>query len=200
MTTSHDTRPAHASEYQNSSYGYAVAAGAFIIMAVKRRVTFHAFGIFFKSMVAEFGWTRAETSGAFSLSLLISGFSAILMGRLTDKFGPRLVVTLCGLLMGLGYIIICWVTALWQLYLLYGLIIGIAMGGSWVPLMSTVARWFVARRTMIMGIVLAGLGIGGFIGPIAEWLISITDWRTSYLIIGIIGLVVNQGYPRFDSL
>ena len=72
------------------------------------------------------------------------------------------------------------------------------MGGSWVPLMSTVARWFVARRTMITGIVLAGLGIGGLIGPpLASWLISASDWRTSYLIIGIIGLVVVIAAAQF---
>ena len=140
-------------------YGYIVVVAAFCIMVVMWG-TFHAFGIFFNPVLAEFGWTRAMTSGAFSLSLLVSGFSAIFMGRLTDRIGPRLVLALCGFLLGLGYLLISRVSAFWQLYLLYGVIIGIAMGGSWVPLMSTVARWFVARRSMMTGVVLAGLGTG----------------------------------------
>jgi MFS family permease len=182
--------PRHRTEKAGFFYGYAVAAGAFIIMAVMWG-TFHAFGIFFNPMLAEFGWNRAMTSGAFSLSLLISGLSAILMGRLTDQLGPRLVMVICGVLLGAGYLLISLVTDIWQLYLLYGVLIGIAMGGSWVPLMSTIARWFVARRTMISGIVLAGLGIGSLIGPpLASWLISVYDWRTSYVIMGVFGLIV----------
>ena len=171
-------------------YGYIVVAAAFLVMVITWG-TFHAFGVFFNPVLAEFGWSRAMTSGAFSLSLLVSGFSAILMGRLTDRIGPRSVVTLCGFLLGIGYLLISRVAAVWQLYLFYGIIIGTAMGGAWVPLMSTVARWFTARRSMMTGIVLAGLGIGGLIGPpLANWLISIYDWRTSYIIIGISGFVI----------
>ena len=171
-------------------YGYVVVVAAFFVMAVMWG-TFHAFGVFFNPVLAEFGWTRAMTSGAFSLSLLISGLSAIIMGRLTDRIGPRWVITLCGFLLGLGYLLISQVTAVWQLYLFYGVIIGIAMGGSWVPLMSTVARWFAVRRSLMTGICLVGLGIGGLIAPpLANRLISIYNWRTSYVIIGAVGLVI----------
>ena len=171
-------------------FGYIVVIAAFFIMAMMWG-TFHAFGVFFNPVLAEFGWTRAMTSGAFALSLIISGFSAILMGRLTDRIGPRLVLTICGFLLGVGYLLISQVSAVWQLYLLYGIIIGVAMGGAWVPLMSTVARWFSARRSLFTGIVLAGLGIGGLVGPpAASWLISLYDWRTSYAVIGGLSLVI----------
>jgi len=171
-------------------FGYIVVIAAFFIMAMMWG-TFHAFGVFFNPVLAEFGWTRAMTSGAFALSLIISGFSAILMGRLTDRIGPRLVLTICGFLLGVGYLLISRVSAVWQLYLLYGIIIGVAMGGAWVPLMSTVARWFSARRSLFTGIVLAGLGIGGLVGPpAASWLISLYDWRTSYAVIGALSLVI----------
>jgi MFS family permease len=171
-------------------YGYIIVIAAFFTMAVMWG-TFHAFGIFFNPMLTEFGWTRAMTSGAFSLSLVISGISAIVMGRLTDQLGPRLVMILCGIALGLGYLLISMVNGVWQLYLLYGVLIGAAMGGAWVPFMSTIARWFTAKRSMVTGIVLAGLGIGGLFGPpIASWLISKYDWRTSYLVIGIVSLVI----------
>jgi MFS family permease len=174
----------------NFFFGYVIIIAAFFTMAVMWG-TFHAFGIFFNPMLAEFGWTRAMTSGAFSLSLLVSGISAILMGGLTDKLGPRLVMILCGIALGLGYLLISQVSAVWQLYLLYGVLIGVAMGGAWVPFMSTIARWFTAKRSMVTGIVLSGLGIGGLFGPpIASWLISMYDWRTSYIVIGIVSLII----------
>jgi predicted MFS family arabinose efflux permease len=64
------------------------------------------------------------------------------------------------------------------------------MGGSWVPIVSTVARWFVKRRSMMTGIVMTGVSIGTLIGaPVASRLISAYDWRTSYVIVGGIVLV-----------
>ena len=81
-------------------YGYLIVWVAFIIMFVFWG-TFYAFGVFFKPMLKEFGWTRAMTSGAFSLCSIIQGLLGIAMGGVTDKFGPRVVMTLCGLLLGL---------------------------------------------------------------------------------------------------
>lgn len=171
-------------------YGFIVVVAAFLIMVVMFGV-YYTFGIFFKPVLTEFGWTRAMTSGAFSLSWIVSGLLAIVMGRLTDRFGPRLVMTLCGFFLGLGYLLVSQISAVWQLYLFYGMIIGIGMGGAFVPLMSTVARWFVKRRSMMTGIVLAGIGIGSLIAPpVASRLISTYDWRLSYIILGSIVFVV----------
>ena len=65
------------------------------------------------------------------------------------------------------------------------------MGGSFVPLMSTVARWFVERRSAMTGIVVAGIGVGSLVGPqVANRLISDYGWRVSYVILGIIVLAV----------
>ncbi len=111
-------------------------------------------------MLTELGWTRAVTSGAFSLSITLYGLLAIGMGRLTDKFGPRLVITACGLFFGLGYLLMSQITAVWHLYLFYGVIIAIGGSGLYVPLISTVARWFVRRRGVMTGIVVSGIGLG----------------------------------------
>lgn len=170
-------------------YGSLIVVVAFIIMVVIWGV-FYAFGVFFKPILNEFGWTRAATSGAFSLCSIVQGLLAIAMGGLTDKYGPRLVMTLCGLLLGLGYLLMSQLVVMWQLYLFYGTIVGIGMGGSFVPLMSTIARWFVKRRSTMTGIVVAGIGIGAFIGPpVASRLISIYGWRVSYVILGSVALV-----------
>ena len=171
-------------------YGYIVVVATLCIMVVAWG-TFFAFGVFFKPMSAEFGWTRAMTSGAFSLCMLVRGLLGIVMGGLTDRFGPRMVMTLCGFLLGIGYLLMSQLSAIWQLYLFYGVIIGAGMGGAWVPLLSTVARWFTKRRGMMTGIVLAGTGIGTLVAPpVANWLISTYDWRVSYIITGSMILVV----------
>jgi len=170
-------------------YSYVVVAVVFCIMLVAWG-TFLSFGVFFEPLLTEFGWTRAMTSGAYSLSFLVMGPLGIGVGRLTDRFGPRLVMTGCGFFLGLGLLLMSQISAIWQLYLFYGVIIGIGMSATFVPACSTVARWFIKRRGMMTGVVLAGTGVGIIIMPsIARWLISIYGWRVSYSIVGIIALV-----------
>jgi MFS family permease len=149
------------------------------------------FGVFFKPLSDDFGWTRVLTSGAFSLNWVVIGLLSILMGRLSDKLGPRVVVTSCGVLIGLGFLLMSQISAAWQLYLFYGVIIGSAISSGFVPQLSTVSRWFVKRRGLMTGVTVAGIGAGTMIfPPLASWLISEYGWRTSYTMIGFIALVV----------
>lgn len=173
-------------------YGYLVVGLAFIIMFVIWGA-FYAFGIFFKPILKEFGWTRAMTAGAFSVCSVVQGLLGIAMGGLTDKFGARLVMTLCGLLLGVGYLLMSQLSVIWQLYLFYGAILGAGMGGSFTPLMSAVARCFVRRRSTMTGIVAAGTGFGALIAPpVVSGLVSSYGWRESYVILGgvVLGVVV----------
>jgi MFS family permease len=152
---------------------------------------YYAFGVFFKPVLNEFGWTKAMTSGAFSLASMMNGLLAVAVGGLTDKFGPRLVMTVCGLFLGLGFMLMSQISNVFHLYLFYGIFVGAGMSGSFIPLTSTVARWFFKRRGLMTGIVAAGSGIGALIGPpVASRLIPIYGWRTSYVILGSITLLV----------
>jgi MFS family permease len=171
-------------------YGYIVVLVGFFAIAIIQG-TLNTFGVFFKPLLADFGWTRATTSGAFSLAMIFNGLLAIVMGRLTDRYGPRIVLTLCGFFLGSGYMLMSRITAIWQLYLFYGVIIGTGMGGSFVPLISIVVRWFVKRRSMMTGIVSAGIGAGTLIiPPMASRLITIYHWRTAYILLGITALIL----------
>ena len=155
------------------------------------------FGILFKPMIEELGWTRAMTSGAFSLCVIVAGLVGIVLGGLNDRFGPRLVITLCGFLTALGYLLMSQTQTVWQLYLFYGIMIG-AGSNTYVPLLSTAARWFVQRRSMMTGIVFAGSGVGMLILPlVVSQLISAYDWRVSCLIMGAIILVVVVSSAQF---
>lgn len=166
-------------------YGYTIVLASFLILTISWGAQY-SFGVFFKPVLNEFGWTRAVTSGAYALNSVLLGFFGIFTGRLSDRFGPRLVVTVCGFLAGLSYLLMSKVSTVWQMYLFYGVFLSIGVAGFWVPLMSTVARWFVKRRGLTSGIVSSGIGLGVvIIPPLANQLISRYSWRTSYVIIGL---------------
>jgi len=113
------------------------------------------------------------------------------MGGFTDRYGARAVMTVSGILLSLGYFLMYYVNNVWQLYVFYGVILGIGMGGSYTPLLSVVARWFAEKRGIMTGIVTAGIGIGAFVGPpVASRLIPAYGWRASYLIFGSVLLVI----------
>ncbi|MFH1003200.1 MAG: MFS transporter [Chloroflexota bacterium] len=166
-------------------YGYIIVLAAFVIMTISFGTLF-SFGVFFKPMLDEFGWSRAFTSGAFSLCVVVYGFTGIISGRLSDRYGPRLIMTVSGLFLGAGYLLMSRVGAAWQLYLIYGLVIGIGMSGSWAPMVSLVARWFVKYRGLTTGLVASGSGLGVLIVPIVvERLIAHYDWRQAYFMLGL---------------
>jgi MFS family permease len=150
-----------------------------------------SYGIFFKPVLGQFRWTREVTSGAYSLNMGLSGGLAIIGGRLTDRFGAKRVVISGGIFSGVGYVLMSQITSVWQIYLFFGVILGIGSACIWVPIMSATARWFVKRRGLMSGVMASGVGAGTVaMAPLANWLISHYNWRTSYIILGLIVLGV----------
>jgi MFS family permease len=169
----------------------------FLIMLIAW-IPYYSFGVFFTPMLAEFGWTRAVTSGAFSASQIVRGIAGIWMGRLNDKAGPRVVLTICALLLAPGFVLMYFVHSLWQFYFFFAFLMGMGLSGFWVPVLSTVARWFVKKRATMSGIAMTATGLATLIGaPIANMLLSIYDWRISYVILGIILLLTIPFLARF---
>ncbi len=171
-------------------YGYIIVIASSLVMAVSSGAIY-SFSVFFEPLQSQFGWSRAVTSGAFSAFVVLNGAMAIASGRLNDRFGPRIVVSISGAVLGCGFILMSQVTAVWQLYIAYGIVIAAGFSGAPVPLMSTVARWFNRRRGLMTGIVMAGTGVGTMVmPPVANWLIYTWDWRVSYAAFGLIVAVV----------
>ena len=171
-------------------YGYNIVAAGFIIQAVCVGAMF-TYGVFFKEFQAEFGWSRAAISGAASLAFLMMGLGGVIAGKMNDRIGPKVIIVASGILLGIGYLLMSRLQALWQLYLLYGVLVGIGFSTHDVITLSTVARWFIRRRGMMSGIVKVGTGSGQFLVPlIATLLITAYGWRNSYLIIGAVVLVI----------
>ena len=178
-------------------YGYVIVLVGFSIQMLGWGV-FDSFGVFFNPLLDEFGWTRATISGPISVAFLILGLFAIVAGRLVDKFGPRLVMTGCGLFLGSGYLLMSQMNSVWELYLFGGLVMGVGLSSVDVLSLSTVARWFVKRRGMMSGVVKIGAGTGIFIVPVVmRFLISTYGWRISCGVIGTVILVVTIGVAQF---
>jgi MFS family permease len=170
-------------------YGYVIVIACFFIMMVYWGTTF-SYGIFFDSLIKEFGWSRAATSGAYSLMTLIFGFSGMVIAKLSDRYGPRIVIGACGTIMGIGYILLSRIDSIWQLYVIYDIFIAIGMG-SYISLLPMVIRWFTRRRALMTAALSSGMGLGSIIiPPIAQKLISTYQWRTSFLIFAAIVIVV----------
>jgi MFS family permease len=183
-------------------YGYVVTAAGFTIMLVGGGTYTPSFGVFLKPIVDEFGWARAQASLGYSLSVFVQGLLAIGMGWLTDKLGPRLVAMVLGSFLGICYILMSEVTALWQFQLNYAFFGAIGASTVMVPIMATVSRWFIRRRGLMLGIVQAGLALGGLLfPPVAGRLILSYGWRTAYLITGVItigGMILAGFFLRRD--
>ncbi|MBN1191891.1 MAG: MFS transporter [Dehalococcoidales bacterium] len=149
------------------------------------------FGLFFEPLTEELGWSRTEISGAFSLAQIVYGVSAIFIGLINDRFGPRAAVSLCGIAAGLGCMLMSQVNSIWHIYLFYGVLFGIG-NAIFVPLLSSITKWFVKRRSMMSGIAFAGAGFGMLMMPmVVNWFIRSYDWRLSFSIAGITMLTVS---------
>jgi len=182
---------------QRPYYGYVIVTMSFFILLVMWSCIL-SFGVFVKPLEVEFGWSRTMTSGAYSLCMILLGLLFIVAGRLNDRFGPRLVVTIGSLFGGLGFISLYWMSSLWQLYLFFGVMIAIGASVGYVPLSSTVARWFVNKRGLMTGIVLSGSSLGTVLGPmISTHLIASYGVQTSFLILGLVTLTLIPIFAQF---
>jgi MFS family permease len=153
--------------------------------------TLVSYGVFFNSLLTEFQWSRAVISGASSLAFFLSGLFAILVGRLSDKYGPKILMSSAAVFFGVGLMLTSQVSEIWQLYLFYGILFGIGLSAIDVISLTTTARWFSQSRGMMTGIVKVGTGAGQFSVPLlASILIAAYGWRQTYLIIGAAALLL----------
>jgi len=176
---------------QSLYYGWILlAAVVFVVLAGSgiRAV----FGVFIKPIEAEFGWTRQQLSGAAALSLFVLGAVGPAVGWLADIWGPRRVMLLAAATLGVGTVLASFVAHLWQLYASAGVLMAMGAGGLSMATISTIAaRWFVARRGLILGILGGAMSAGQMlVVPLSMIIIHLYGWRSSFLWLGIGVLLV----------
>jgi MFS transporter, OFA family, oxalate/formate antiporter len=167
-------------------YAWVVLAVCFLITTLTYGGSY-SFGLFFRPLRAEFGWSSAQTSGIFSLFMFCYCLFGIFSGQAVDRLGPRVTSVVGGFLLGSGFILSGMVHELWQIYLSYGLIAGAGMSCVYGPVLTTASRWFPRKQGLALGIVSSGIGIGTFIGPpVFGHIISLYGWRFAYLSGGLV--------------
>lgn len=151
----------------------------------------YSFGIYLEPLCLDFGWTTATVSGFFSIYMVIYSLGALAMGTLTDKYGPRLICSIGALLIGIGLISTIWIQSLWQLYLSLGFLVGMGASAMYTPVNATVSKFFTKRRSFALGIAMTGMSFGPFVmAPISHYLITSYGWTNSFILTGIMSLVL----------
>jgi MFS family permease len=172
-------------------YGWIIVAVVFVTMGVGVNAR-TAFSLLFPPILAEFGWERGVTAGAFSFGFLVSAALSPSLGRLMDRRGPRVVIELGVMLIGTGLLLATLVSRPWHLYATLGVMVG---GGS-VCLGYTgqslfLPDWFVRRRGLAMSLAFSGVGVGSMIIlPWVQALIGRVGWRAACWALGVLVLVL----------
>jgi len=146
----------------------------------------------FKPIAADLGLTRAVTSVAASIGRFQGGFESLIVGWLTDKFGPRGVITSGVCLIGLGLILMNFIDSLWAYYLVWGVITGSGINIALaLPLDKAISNWFVKKRGLALSIRWTFTGLATMVVlPLITYLITVVGWRMTCVIGGIVMLVV----------
>jgi MFS family permease len=168
-------------------YGWVVLGAAFVVIMIGIGSMF-SLGVFLIPLQEEFGWSRSQISVASLLNWLAFGLFSAVFGTLSDRIGTRRVVLLGGTLFGLGMMLSGLTQQIWHLYLTFGLLGGMGVGGLYVPLSATATRWFAGNRGLAVAIVSAGNGSGILLmAPLGRYLISTFDWAIAFAIVGLLG-------------
>ena len=159
----------------------------------------YSFGVFIKPLTQELHSNRASISLAFTLANLLQSVSSPLAGRLADRFGARRVILLSSVIFALLLVSSHLLSPkLWNFYVFYGLLGFVGSGPAPIPYVKVISRWFDRRRGLALGLTMFGIGSGAILMPaLAQRLIAMLGWRSTYMVIGLLVLVVSVPVVAF---
>jgi len=162
-----------------------VAAGA--LMTCVSIGTMFSLTVFLQPISTDTGWTRAGVSAAMTIDFLAMGLAAFVWGALSDRYGARPVVLAGAVLQGFGLILASRAGSLLEFQLAFGLVVGIAAGSFYAPMMAVASQWFRRNASLAVALVSAGMGVAPLtVSPFARALITAYDWRTAMLVVGLV--------------
>jgi sugar phosphate permease len=172
-------------------YAWVVAAAGFLTL-----ITSAGFrstpGVLIVPLQDEFGWSRATIGLAVSINLVLFGLGGPFAAALVDRFGLRRVMVVALLAISAGSSLAVLMHSPWQLFLLWGVVNGLATGALSVPLAATIAnRWFDRRRGFVTGLLTASTATGQLIFlPLLAWIVSSFGWRYATVTVAVVALCV----------
>ncbi len=147
-----------------------------------------SFTMFFPTLLVDLHWSRAQLAFVFTVSWWVSSITALVVGVIVDRYGPRLVMAVGGFLTLMGLILTSYMSNIWEFYIYFGVVL--AVGGGFahgVPSSSTTRKWFHKRAGLAVSISSVGGGMGlGVIALVAPRLIGSFGWRGSWFYLGLI--------------
>ena len=164
-------------------YGWWMLAGSVVAMALGSGVSFWAFGLYIEPFETQFGWSRGEVSGAFSVALLTGALSGPLVGRWIDERGPRQVILAGVVLTALSYLLLATTSEMWQWYA-WSAINGVFRQMMFfIPFQALISRWFDRRRGLALSVLGAGFALGGVVVvPVMRAVIDAVGWAGSFVV------------------
>lgn len=174
----------------SSSYRWVIVAAGALMTCVALGAMF-SLAIFLEPISVETNWSRAGISSAMTLNFLVMGVGGFMWGAVTDRFGPRIVVLIGALLLGLALVLASQVHSLLVFQLTYGVLVGLAASAFFAPMIVATTAWFDRHRSLAVSLVSAGMGVAPMtVSPFARWLITAYDWRTAMFYIGVMSWVL----------
>jgi MFS family permease len=176
---------------QRVHYAWVVAAATFVVLVTA--AGFRATpGVLIVPLQHEFGWSRALIGGAVAVNLLIYGVGAPFAAAVVERFGLRRVTVTALTLVATGAALTTQMTSAWQLYLVWGVVVGASTGAVAVPLAAIVSnRWFVKRRGLVTGLLTASNASGQLVFlPLLAWIVTVYGWRAAAATVALTAILV----------
>ncbi len=168
-------------------YGWWIVASCFVLLFLFAGAGFYSFSIFIKPLEESFGWSRSAISFAMSIYLMVHGIMGPIVGHLTETYGPKRIITLFAVGSGAAFILISFTSSLWFFYGAYALLSVMTTGIGFIPVSSILARWFIKRRGLAIGIAFVGISVGGLtMAPFVDFMNTSFSWRFSFVFLGIL--------------
>jgi MFS family permease len=162
-------------------YGWYIVGASFLLIILDG-LLLYSFGVFLPFLEKDFHISRALGSSIFAFRSVVLAFSLTTAGRLVDRYDPRIVVFSGGVIAALGLLLSSIATSAWHLYLTYGFLIGLGDGVLYITCVAIVSRWFVRKRSFVIGLITTGIPLSGFIvPPLTEWLITTFGAREAFV-------------------
>jgi MFS family permease len=173
-------------------YGWRIVAVAFLTHFISVGLVFYSYGVFFKALAEDFGGSRLGVATGLAIMNIAIGLFAPFLGHALDRGSIRNIMCFGALLTATGFFIASQIDALWQLNVVMGsfLALGVMTVGG-IAGTTLVANWFSDRRGTALGISGMGISLSGFaMAPLATLLIGAIGWRSTFLVYGVVPLVV----------
>jgi MFS family permease len=167
-------------------YGWVmVALGAFMTCIAVGAM--FSLAVYLQPITQSTGWSTTAVSAAMTLNFLAMGAAGFGWGALSDRIGPRPVVLAGAILLGLGLFLASRAQTALQFQISFGLLVGIAVGSFFSPMIAAVMGWISERRGLAVALVSVGVGVAPVtMSPLAAWLITQMDWRSAQLVIAVL--------------